>query len=298
MIWIPLALASYFFWALVNIGDKYVVSNRIKNPYVYMMWLALLGIVSIVLIPFIDFFIPPLSIMLWLLAATSLYFYGGLPYIRAVQLEDISRVNIWWNLIPLFSLVLAWQFLGEQLAGQQIIAFVLLVAGAVIASIHLKTRQLVFSKALWYMVAATLAFAGYAVILRLIAQVIPFIVAFVWTSILAFFPALTLLFFSKLRKDFFKEFKSLTAQTAAPVLGVAIFDNAGLFFNIWALSLGPVALVYALEGFQTVFVFMLAILISVFNPKILREETDVANVLLKLTALVLMIIGASLIHLN
>jgi len=65
----------------------------------------------------------------------------------------------------------------------------------------------------------------------------------------------------------------------------------GIFFNQWALVLGSAALVYALEGFQVIFVFIIATLMSIFLPHIVKEKLDKRNMLLKLLALTIMIIG-------
>ena len=34
MSWILIAVSAHLFWAFVSIGDKYIVSKRVKNPYV------------------------------------------------------------------------------------------------------------------------------------------------------------------------------------------------------------------------------------------------------------------------
>ena len=80
MHWIFLQLISHFFWSLVNVGDKYIVNEKIQNPYVYMVLLGLFGLWSIILIPFIEFFIP-YHILFLIVIAGAVYFYGGLPYI-------------------------------------------------------------------------------------------------------------------------------------------------------------------------------------------------------------------------
>ena len=77
-----------------------------------------------------------------------------------------------------------------------------------------------------------------------------------------------------------------------------MIDNAGTLFNTWALSLGPVALINAIGGIQSIFVFIIAILISIFAPKIIKEELDMKNVVLKIAALVLIVVGLLLLNLG
>jgi len=298
MLWVFLAIAAHFCWALVNVGDKYVVANRVKSPYVYMVWLAILGIFAAALIPFIDFVVPDIKILLWLLLAAAAYLFGGFPYIRAIQLEEITRINIWWNLIPIFSFILAWLFIGEKLTSNQIIAFIILIIGAVLASIHIQKKVIVFSKALGLMVVAGLAFAIYGVILRYVTDSMPFLSVFVWVNLLIVVLVPVIFLIKKFRQDFFHDIKKLNKGLVATVASISLLDTIGLLFNVWALSLGSVALVFAMEGWQVIFVFAIVLLISIFNPKLLKEGLDVSNVVLKLTALIVIIIGVVMVYLN
>ena len=119
MTWILVAISAHLFWAVVNIGDKYVVEKRIKNPYTYMIWLAWLGLATVILIPFINFVVPDGRIFWWLALGSALHFYCALPYARALQIEEISRINVWWLMIPVFSFFIGWAALGENLAGSR-----------------------------------------------------------------------------------------------------------------------------------------------------------------------------------
>lgn len=299
MTWIIIAISAHFFWALVNIGDKHIVANKVKNPYVYMGWLAFLGVLTAVLIPFVDFVIPTGIILFWVILGSALHLYAALPYFKALQIEEVTRINIWWQMIPIFSFVIAWFGLDEKFNLNLIIAFIILVIGGIVASLHFRKGEVKFSKAFWLMVISCAGYAVYAVIFRYTTQFIPFISAFIWMSVLMGVFALTLLISKNFRSAFKDETKKLTdKKLLSTVLGVSVFDNLGALFNIWALSLGPVALVFAMEGWQILFVFALALGISAYKPHILKEELDKKNLILKFTALVLMIIGIIMINLG
>lgn len=297
-LWIPIAIFSHLFWAVVNIGDKYVVSNRIKNPYVYLVWLMLFGIIAILMIPFIDFALPEKVTFLWILLASAFYFFGGFPYLKAMQQEDVTRVNIWWSFVPIFSLVIGWFAIDEQIYGQQLIAFIVLIAGALLASIHVKKGAIRFSKALVLMIIACIAYASYGVILRYITQDYSFLNAFVWTHIFMFGFAVLSLAVGPFRKAFKREFDKVDFRLGTLIFSISVADHLGILLNIWALSLGPVALVFAMEGFQAVFVFLMAFGLSAFSKIDLKEEINKKNVILKLAALVLMISGIVLLNLT
>ena len=299
MNWVVIVIGANFFWALTNIGDKYVVSKRVKNPYVYMVWLTLLELVVIVLIPFVDFVLPEAKIMLLLLLAGFMDLYASMLYIKAVQLEDISRINLWWSFVPIFSLLLAWLFLGEKLSQGQLIAFVILIIGGFIASFHLKRTKIIFSKAFLIMMASTFMFSAYMVTLHHVLNYMSFISGFIWLRITLVFWLLPLLLISSFRSKLNRETKNLfNKKLFFIVLAVVLVDNMGTLLNTWGLSLGPVALINAVGGTQMIFVFVIAILISIFAPKILKEELDRRNVILKIVALILMVVGVLLINLG
>jgi drug/metabolite transporter (DMT)-like permease len=291
MIWIFFAIAAHFFWALVNIGDKYIIGNRVRSPYVYLVWLNMVGVLSVTVVPFIDFFVPDAATLLWIAAAGALFFFGGFPYVKAVQIEEISRINIWWNLIPLFSLLFGWFFLGESFTLVHLVPFVFLLAGAFVASIHSERKIWTISPAFLLMVIACIAFTLYAVILRRMTQTTSFANVYVWLNIFMFFFALTPLLFKAFRRSFFEHTGRIDASLLGAVFGVSVFEHTGVFFNIWALSLGPVAYVYAMEGFQVIFVFLIATGVTLVAPRIFREALDRKNLLLKIAAMLLMIIG-------
>ena len=299
MFWIFLAIFANLVWAFAGIGDKYIVSKRMKDPYVYLVWFVIVGVLmSSFILPFINFSFPSFDTFLLLVLCAALYFYGGLPYIRAVQMEEASRINIWWNTIPLFSLIIGWSFFNETFTIFQLAAFIFLVVGAFVASMHVKRKKIKFSKAVWLMLFASLSYALYAVIFHTAVQNFSFISAFVLVQFLMLGFALTLFVSRKFRKSFNEEFKKLDWNLAGWVFGLSFLDNFGMLLNQWALVFGVAAMVFAFEGSQTLFVFILATLLSIFYPRIVKEELDRKNIILKLVALVFMIVGVLILNLG
>ena len=284
MLWIPLALGAHALWGLACIGDKFIVGNRIKNIFVYFVLTDIIGLFSLALLPFIDFAWPEWAVMRWVILAGVGYTLGIICYFKALEIEEVSRINIWWNLIPLFTLGLAWVTIGEKLNSGQLLALTLLLGGAILASLHFGGRQVVFSRALFWMVLACLESAGYVVMVRYITQYVSFSSLFVLISVIKLLVSLVFFAWRPFRRDFTATVKSMSAPLFGMVAAATFIDYAGILLNQWALSLGPAALVLSLEGFQALFVFAVSALISRYRPEALREETDRRNLLLKLAA--------------
>lgn len=297
--WIFLAITTRFLWGFTTLSEKYFVEKRFKNPFIYVFVAFVLGLFSIILIPFVDFYIPSLKNILFIASASGCFFVGVIFYIQALKKEEASRINIMWSFMPIFTLVGGWFFLNEKLNGIQLLAFLMLVFGGFVASLHVRGRNRIkLSDAVLLMLFACLFFSIHDILLRFVTQSVSFSVVFIINSVfLSIFP-FSLFLSKKFLHSFKKEVRNLTVSLVGLVAGINIISKMGLLFSIWALSLGPVALVNATEGFQAVFAFIMAVIATLFFPKILKEELDKRNVILKLTAMVLMIVGVVVISLG
>lgn len=291
MIWIISSIAAHLSWAFTNVIDKFLVVNKIKNPYFYILVTTVFeAAFTLLLIPFVNFSLPSGVNLAWLAFDAILFILGNLLYIMALQKEDVTRINILWNLIPVFSLGIAWFTIGEKLDGKEILALILLTTGALLASIHARGKMIRFSKAFWLMVLSCLIFAASAVVVKHVTATETYLNTLIWSMI--FMGSMSLLPFlsRRARKASTVDFKNLKKLYPAYVL-VSLIFLSGMFFNYFAVSLGPVSLVYAMEGFQVLFVFIITIALSLFTKINLQEELDRKNILLKLSALFVMFCG-------
>src|SRR3989338_8323484 len=136
MPWILIALLPYLCWSVVAVLDKYVVAHKVKNPAVFWVWQVYLAALLLLLIPFVGLTIPTPAVLFWCFIAGFFYFFAALPYYTALQIEEMSRVNMLYNLTPLFTLAGTYLFLHDRLSSLELFAFVILVFGAFIASLH------------------------------------------------------------------------------------------------------------------------------------------------------------------
>ena len=100
-----------------------------------------------------------------------------------------------------------------------------------------------------------------------------------------------LLVSKKIREEIFKSLKNLKGKKR-----LLFFSNQGLaavgaFLQNYAIYLGSVALVGALQGVQYVFLLVLGGLITVFYPKIMKENISKSVIIQKIIAIVLIVIG-------
>ena len=299
MVWVFLAIGAHFSWAIENILTKYAVEKRFANPYVFLILFSLVGIILIFALPFLGYPLPSFNILLLLFLSGFIYFYGGLPYIKAMQMEEVSRINILLSLIPIFSLGLGY-FIGDRLILSEFIGMLILIFGSVLTSFHFNhtVNKWKFSKAFWLMLVVCICYAFYGVLMRQVLQQIPLIVAFVWFYIFEAIAASTILLSKKIRIEVIETVRVIGRRDIFLVGLVVLTAWGGVILNQWALSLKQTSLVFAMEGFQAIFVFLIVGLISYFAPKYIKEEWDKKNLLLKLLALIFMVVGVIVLNIG
>ncbi|PIY92634.1 MAG: hypothetical protein CO030_01250 [Candidatus Magasanikbacteria bacterium CG_4_9_14_0_2_um_filter_42_11] len=294
--WIIYGLLAHFAWAIENVGDKYLLENKIKQPIVYLYILGtLFGVSGIVGFLLFGMPVPDASVLVLIALAGIFWFYGGLPYLLAVKREEITRIAIWWNLIPIFSFLIAFVFFREILSLQQAVAFVLLLAAAFLASVHIRKGIAVFSSAIVYMLVACFLYAIYAVFLHEAMKHVTFPIAFIWTAITVGASAQVFLLSKKFRHFLHDEHLFSRKQVLGGAVLIALSEQVGSLFNQAALSLAPAALVFSLESSQVLFVFLITTVVGLFNKKVLRESFDRGNLVMKLFATVLLFVGIAVL---
>ncbi len=293
MEWILFSILAAFTWAIVNIVDKYVLTKWIRKPIVPVMIIGIIGLIASIIVYYTHGF-SELSYINILLAFVSGVFYILMSffYFKAVKIEEISRITPLFYLTPLFILILASIFLGEFFAPIKYLGIFLLVIGAFLISSK-KITKISFGKAFWLMILSSLFLAINQVITKYLLGFADFWTIFSWTRIGTIVALIPVYFIC------FPDFISTVKEHGKKVIGVVSLNESlnvvGVIFITIAASVGYVTLVNALSSIQPLFVLIFAVFLSIFYPRILKEEMGKSTVLLKLVAIILMFAGAILV---
>src|SRR3989344_2617920 len=135
MFWLIITVISYFIFSLVSLVDKLLLGSSITNPKVYAFYVCVLGVLALVLVPFIGFYIPsPFQIFLSLAAGVS-FIFGLFLFFRALKLFEPSRiVPAFGGILPVFVFLLIYIFSGgkEALGFGNFLPFTLLISGSIL----------------------------------------------------------------------------------------------------------------------------------------------------------------------
>ncbi len=112
-----LAIISPVFWALTNIIDKFLVSNKLKNYYSYMFLAGIFHImISLVLALFIDWSGFSLRLGIFSIISAAALGFQIYFYLWLMKREDVSSIIGLVYVYPLFIALLSFLFLNETIS--------------------------------------------------------------------------------------------------------------------------------------------------------------------------------------
>lgn len=293
--WIFLAILAYALWAITNILDKIVVSKYVKDYFSLSLLCLLFGSFFILIYALITNGIHPISQKILYLALTAGFarVLGYYFYYKAISYEEASRVTILTQLASIFTLLLSVLFINETLNTNQYFAFAFLLFGGILSSVKFNQKIVKISFAFWDMILFAIFMAINAVMTKYVFQFENFWQCMIWivTGEIISVILISLLFKKQILKTFFK---TLSCGKILILLD-QVFSSSALIIWSLALTLGSVSLIGALSSANPIFVFIFAILMGILFPKILKEKIDKNTLLLKITSIILVVIGVYLI---
>jgi drug/metabolite transporter (DMT)-like permease len=303
MNWFLIALIPPAVWSITNHLDKYLIGKFFKGGGVgaLMVFSSLIGLF---LLPFIAIFHPevihvnPLNALL-IAVNGFLYILAVLPYFYALEKDEASICVPLFQLIPVFSFVLAYLVLKETLTNSQVLGGSLIVLGAIGISLDLSDGKKVrFKKEVfWLMMLSSLLFALNFLFFKFFALQETFWTTSFWEYVgFAVFAFLLMLFV----KPYRREFMSVMKNNKIPVIGLNGVNEilnivAKVSFNFASL-LTPITITWIVNGFQPFFVFLYGVILTIFFPHISEEKITRKDLVHKITAIAVMFGGTFLLN--
>jgi drug/metabolite transporter (DMT)-like permease len=245
--------------------------------------------------------------MLWGIFSGVLDMISYFLYCKLMKIGEASRVVPILYLNVFFTALLAFFFFGEVFTIPKYLGMLALVVGAILLSykkqLKSKKKGLSIIKNLFIipilipLILTCFLFASVNIIDKYILFSVNYWVLLVWSVIGEITVTLFMLLNKKIRKNFVASVNVLKTKKKSfgVVLANEVFGFLAIIISLIAISLGPVSLVTALFTIQPLFVFILTIVLSLFMPKILKEEINKSTLSLKLFSILLMIFGTWLV---
>ncbi|MDO8425691.1 MAG: EamA family transporter [bacterium] len=288
--WLGIVIGAHALNAVAFLVDKYLLAKAVPRPAVYAFYVGALGSLGILLLPF-DWQLP--SGWLWVLdgAAGATFVVALLLFFTALKRGEASRVVSYiGGTIPIWTLLLAYMFLGERLGQRELIAFMLLVAGSALiareGSGGAAHRRHAYAAAS----LAAIAFAVSTVLMKLVFLHQSFLSGFAWTRAGAALAALAILLHAPSRRAIVTPERRPRGASAGLFFGGQVAGALGFLTIQYAISIASPTLVNALQGVQYAILFFLAVLLGARIPQ-LRERLAPRIVAQKAAAIALIGVG-------
>lgn len=310
MNWFVLTIISYLMLALVNLGDKFIVDKLLKSSRTYTFIVCVLGGIVILLAPWFLYW-PGFSFFIINMFAGFLFALALWSMYEALKNGETTRVAVViGSIIPVFTIFFSLFFLKEKFTINQWTGVLFLIIGMVIISFVISRRNKWkdFFKRLgsifygsydkkWIFLAILSAFlyALYFIVTKYAYSRQEFLSSFIWIKSGSALLVLLFLFDKKTRAEIKQNF--ITKQRKRKkTKGTFVFVNQFIgalasFAQNYAVYLGPVAIINALQGVQYAFLLILGIILSKFFPKILKEDISKKTLIKKIIAIIAVAIG-------
>lgn len=309
MNWLFIALTAYLFLAVANLLDKFLVDNVLKSSKAYAFVACILGLLVLIAAPwfmkwpgFYWFFINIFTGSLFALALWSLY--------EALKRGEAAKTLVFiGGLTPVFSIILSIIFFKESYSFNQWMGMLFLLLGALFIAFipeyrsfsvrflrKLGLKKKVDKSVFLIALTSALFYSLYYIASKYSYNNQEFLSAFMWNRLGAGLFVLVFLIRKKDRQAIYDIFKKKTPTKSK---GLVVFNQAlgssGFILQNYAISLGPVAIINALQGFQYAFLLVLSTVLALILPKIFKEKLSGPIMLKKAAAVVLIAIGLVII---
>ena len=301
MSWIVITIIAYLLLAAVNIGDKFLLDNGLDSPKFYAFLISLLSGLVIVIAPW--FLKDPGAYWIFVNLLTGALFPWALYFMfAALKRGDASKITVLiGGIIPIFTLLFSILFWHENFAGNQWLGIVLLLIGTFIIALAADNKKkqvkIIGSSAFYLAVASALVYALFFLMTKYAYNNQDFVSSFIWIRLGGVLMALLFLVPKKWRLEIISSFGggSQKQKNSLGKRAFVLFNQAmgalGSILQNYAISFGSVAVINALQGVQYAFLLLGAWALTIFYPKILKENISRAVILKKLIAIILISIG-------
>lgn len=305
MSWVLVALLAYFLLAVANIGDKFLVDNVLKSSKAYAFVVCFLGLIVFAAAPWLLewpgtnlFFLNLLNGFLFALALWMLY--------EALIRDEASRVLVLiGGTTPIFSLIFSVIIFKEKFSLSQIVGIAVILLGVFLIAFLPRQKSLLRRFFAWLKIEGKISKGGlkiavlsalfyslYFISTKIAYQYQSFESSFLWTRVGAFIFSLFFILQKKDRQEVFKMIKGNGPQKGKTLVFLnQIAGSLGFVLQNYAIFLGSVVLVNALQGFQYGLILVFSAILSVLYPKLLKENFSKKVIIQKSLAVIFIALG-------
>lgn len=280
----------------VYFKDKHAVSQKLFFGYLFTIAAVIVATIS-----GFDFLNIPIATFALLLLAGFFHSFSGIPYYKALEIDDSTNIGIFIQLSPVLYLIFGWFLLGEAFSPLQLLAFIIILAGPLLIVFSSRKRsRKIKMRAVFY--------AAIYVLIDVIGNII-----FVKENLsgINFLTEIAIVFLGKgignliivyCRPKWRKRYKNVVKSSKKKVYRPMLFNFATTVIKDFAyrgaLTAAPAVAIasVASDSAEPIVIFFMGLLLTLIWPKFGREKLQKKVILVHLIATILVVIGIVLMQ--
>lgn len=302
MTWFLIALIGPFLYALTNHIDKILLEKYFKEGGVGTL-LIFSGVLSALALPFL-FIADPSALSMSLPNIAVLALVGILNvlvlwfYLLALKDEEASIAIVFYQLVPVFGVLLGYIILDEVLTQLQLIAMGIVILGTSIVAFEIDAdnKFRLRRNTIILMSLAGFFWALESVIFKSVALEENVVRSLFWEHLMLTLAGVAIFLFIRSYREHFM--KAIRANSRG-ILGLNVANETiymvGNIVTGFAYLLAPIGLILLGESYQPLFVFAIGIFLTLFFPKLTAEKIEAKHLWPKIFAIVVTGFGTYLL---
>lgn len=282
MTWLLVAAVAQFILGTSAIFDKLLLRRGFFEPWSYAFWLGILGLSSLILLPF-GFQSVPVPLMLLAFAAGTVFILAMLTMFLSLHRGRASEtLPVIGGFSPVFTLFISLLLLKDQLTFVDVIGFAFLVVGGLLLFLSAGERAGVKSVSL--ILLSALFFGLSNVLTKIVFENTNFITGFFLIKVGAALMAFTFLLYPRIRASIIASREEFVHKNQFFYVTNRAYAGLGSILLYVAILLAHPALVDATQSLRYIVIF--------FASWLLLKEISKGRALAgKIVATVLVVIG-------
>lgn len=226
---------------------------------------------------------------------------AGIPYYKALEIDDSTNIGIFTQLAPVLYLILGYFFLDEVFSPVQLVAFFVIIAAPllIVLTTRKRSRKIKIRAVLYAFLYVLIAVVGNLIFVKENVPEMNFLVEMVFVFLGKGVGDLAIVYGSRrLRKRYYVVMKQSRKKVLRPLCANAVVGLTKDLFHRLGLVLAPaVAMASAAsDAVEPIVIFFMGLVLTLIWPRFGREKLDKKTVLVHLFATVLVVIGIILLE--
>lgn len=291
---LPYTLLAYFFNGIAVLIDKYLLTDTIQNPLVYVFYISCFSLIALLFLPYTT--VPSLGLFVLASSSTLLWTVGAYFMYKALQVGSASRViPVIGTFIPLILVVQST--ITNNISSFDIFAALLLILGLVFLTIMDWTGKIQKQEVVFEVISSVFFAISYMFLHNAYSKG-QFLTVLVWSRFVLIPVGISLVLIPSTRALVFNRDKKpmrILSQAGALFLIGQFAGGTSELLLTYSVSLANPALVNSLQGSQYVFLYIAGIFLSKKIPQAFSEKYSLKGQLSKLIGIILVAIGLYLL---